>query len=95
MEEIKSASENSVCVDDDRVSVANFLSGKSIFVTGGTGFLGTVLIERLLSATPKIGKIYVLIRAKNGYSAESRIKRLMSKVVSLKFNKEKSPAKNE
>lgn len=81
MEEIKIASDNST--SDDRVSIANFLDGKNVFVTGGTGFLGTVLIERLLNATPKIGKIYVLIREKNGYSPESRIKRLMSKVVSF------------
>lgn len=69
-------------VNDDRLSIAEFLSGKNIFITGGTGFLGTVLIERLLSSTPGIGKIYLLIRAKHGFSAESRVERLMSKVVS-------------
>lgn len=83
MEEISIASDNSNEVNDDRSTIASFLAGKNIFVTGGTGFLGTVLLERLLSATPKIGNIYVLIRAKNGYSAEDRIKRLMSKVVSI------------
>lgn len=83
MQEKSNASGNGNDVNyDDRLSIADFLSGKNIFITGGTGFLGTVLIERLLSATPEIGKIYLLIRAKNGYSAESRVERLMSKVVS-------------
>lgn len=85
MEEISinSAIDNSSIISDDRLTIAQFLAGKNVFITGGTGFLGTLLIERLLSATPDIGKIYVLIRAKNGYSAESRIQRLLSKVVSF------------
>lgn len=82
MEEICNASEKISEFKDDLPSVANFLAGKNVFITGGTGFLGTVLIERLLSATPDIGKVYVLIRDKNGHSASSRIERLMSKVVS-------------
>ena len=49
----------------ESTSVANYLSGKNIFITGGTGFLGTVTIEALLSASPEIGNIYVLVRAKN------------------------------
>lgn len=84
MEEICNASDNSSNVSDDhRISIASFLAGKNVFITGGTGFLGTVLIERLLSATPDIGKIYLLVRAKNGFTPESRVVRLMSKVVSI------------
>ena len=85
MEEICIASDNNANVIEDRISIASFLSGKNVFITGATGFLGTILIERLLSATPKIGKIYCLIRAKNGFSAENRIERLMAKVVSRIF----------
>lgn len=79
MEEICIASESA---SDERPSIAEFLAGKNVFITGGTGFLGTLIIERLLSATPELGKVYVLIRAKNGYSAESRIERMMAKTVS-------------
>lgn len=82
MEEISNASDICNDVNDDRPTIASFLAGKNIFITGGTGFLGTVLIERLLSATPDIGKVYILIRGKNGFTPEERIKRLMSKVVS-------------
>lgn len=63
-------------------TIAEFYAGKNIFITGGTGFLGTVLIEALLSATPKIGNIYLLIRDKYGSDTRERIKRLLSKQVS-------------
>ncbi|KAL7032641.1 hypothetical protein ACKWTF_007369 [Chironomus riparius] len=65
----------------EKKTVANFLSGKVILITGGTGFLGQCLIERLLSATPGLKKIYVLVRGKNGYTPESRIKKLMEKTL--------------
>ena len=67
----------------EKKTIANFLSGKVILITGGTGFLGQCLIERLLSATSELKKIYVLVREKNGYSPESRVKRLMEKTVSI------------
>lgn len=63
--------------------IAEFYAGKSVFITGGTGFLGTVLIEALLSSTPKIGTIYLLIRDKYGSDTRERIKRLLSKQVNL------------
>lgn len=67
---------------DRKTSISEFFDGKNIFITGGSGFLGTVLIEHLLTATPNIGNIYLLIRAKRGFSAESRVQRLLSKAVS-------------
>lgn len=81
MEEI-CVTNNNPC-NDSGITIANFLAGKNVFITGGSGFLGTVLIERLLSATPDIGNIYVLIRAKRGHTPENRIERLLSKTVSF------------
>ena len=95
MEEISNACDTTKDVKGNCSTIAEFLAGKNIFITGGTGFLGTVLIERLLSATPDIGNIYVLIRAKNGYSADSRIARLMSKVVSIAQESSDDVPKND
>ncbi len=39
---------------------------KNVLVTGSTGFLGKVLLEKLLYALPMINRVYVLIRAKKG-----------------------------
>jgi nucleoside-diphosphate-sugar epimerase len=38
------------------------LRGKNVLLTGGTGFLGKVVVERLLRCAPEIGCIYLLIR---------------------------------
>jgi len=43
-------------------SVRHHLRGKTILLTGGTGFLGKVIVERLLFAAPEIARIYLLIR---------------------------------
>jgi len=43
-------------------SLKQFYKGKSILITGATGFLGKVLLYRLLSLFPQINKIYILIR---------------------------------
>lgn len=66
----------------DEPTIGDFYAGKNIFVTGATGFIGTVLIESLLSTSPKIGNIYLLIREKYGSDTKERIKRLLSKQVS-------------
>jgi nucleoside-diphosphate-sugar epimerase len=38
------------------------LRGKAVFLTGGTGFLGKVIVERLLRCAPEIGCVFLLIR---------------------------------
>lgn len=65
-------------------SVADFYSGQCILITGATGFLGGLLLEKLLRSCPDIDTVYVLIREskKTGQDVESRLKKLLSSPVS-------------
>lgn len=56
--------------------VQQFYKGKNIFITGGTGFLGICLIEKILRAIPDIGKIYLLMRPKKGIEITARLEDL-------------------
>ncbi|XP_023335240.1 putative fatty acyl-CoA reductase CG5065 isoform X2 [Eurytemora carolleeae] len=56
--------------------IKEFYKNKTIFVTGGTGFIGKVLIEKLLRST-EVSQIYVLTRPKKGETPQQRIKKLV------------------
>ena len=45
-------------------AISQFYAGKSIFITGVTGFCGKVLLHKLLDSCPELETIYVLIRPK-------------------------------
>ena len=55
--------------------LADFFRNKHVLVTGTTGFLGKVILFRLLETLPMLGKIYVLIRNKKGSSVIERFKK--------------------
>ncbi|XP_037417195.1 probable fatty acyl-CoA reductase 5 isoform X1 [Triticum dicoccoides] len=54
-------------------SVVEYFRGKSILITGSTGFLGKVLVEKILRVQPDVKKLFLLIRASDVESAKFRI----------------------
>jgi alcohol-forming fatty acyl-CoA reductase len=55
--------------------LAEAYRGKSILLTGGTGFLGTALVEKILRGLPELGRLYLLIRASRDRGAAARFEK--------------------
>ena len=61
--------------------IAEFYRDRSVFITGGTGFLGKVLVEKLLRSCPDIKTLYMLIRPKKGKEIDIRIQEFAQHMV--------------
>lgn len=63
--------------------IAESFVGKTIFITGGSGFLGKVLIEKILRKCPTVERIYMLLRTKKGSNPKQRVETIFSSVVNF------------
>ncbi|EFX70381.1 hypothetical protein DAPPUDRAFT_61438 [Daphnia pulex] len=59
-------------------SIVEYYKGRSVFVTGATGFMGKVLVEKLLRSCPGIEHLYLLMRPFQDQSVLSRLQGLIS-----------------
>ncbi|XP_060173760.1 fatty acyl-CoA reductase 3-like [Lycium barbarum] len=53
-------------------TIHQFLQGKTLLITGATGFLAKLLVEKILRVQPNVKKLYLLIRASDNNSARER-----------------------
>lgn len=65
----------------DLMSISEFYAEKTIFVTGATGFLGKIVVEKLLRACPLVKKIYLLTRSRRGVKPQQRIDDLLQSIL--------------
>lgn len=54
-------------------SVQKFYKDKTIFVTGASGFMGKVLMEKLLYSCSELKEIVILMRPKRGKTEIERV----------------------
>ncbi|CAH0602038.1 unnamed protein product [Chrysodeixis includens] len=73
----------------DVPTIPDFYKGKTIFITGGSGFIGKVLIEKLLYSCSELDRIYLLMRNKKGVKAEDRLAQLYSTPCFERLQKER------
>lgn len=75
-------------------SIQQFYVGKTIFITGASGFMGKVLIEKLLYSCSDVKEIIILMRAKKGKSGQKRVDEFKKLPVSS-FLLENNPSLHE
>lgn len=67
--------------------IQKLFKNANVFVTGGTGFMGKILIEKLLRST-EVNTLYLLVREKKGKSIHTRIDELFEDVIFSELKKE-------
>ncbi|XP_059832163.1 fatty acyl-CoA reductase 1 isoform X2 [Hypanus sabinus] len=60
------------------VSIPEFYLGKNVLITGATGFMGKVLLEKLLRSCPGVKTAYILVRAKAGQNSQARVEEMLN-----------------
>lgn len=68
-------------------TIPEWFAGKKLFITGGTGFVGKIIIEKLLRSCPEIDTIYMLIRTKRGLNPKQRFEEYRNQVAFTNLNK--------
>lgn len=63
---------------EEKPEIPEFYRGRTILLTGSTGFIGKVLIWKLLHSCPLIKNIYILLRKKHGKDIAERKDELFS-----------------
>ncbi|CAN1171436.1 Fatty acyl-CoA reductase 3 [Linum perenne] len=53
-------------------SVVKFLENRAVLITGATGFLAKILVEKVLREQPNVKKMYLLLRAPDAKAASLR-----------------------
>ncbi|VAI25492.1 unnamed protein product [Triticum turgidum subsp. durum] len=53
--------------------IIGYFKNKSILITGSTGFLGKILVEKILRVQPDVKKIYLPVRAVDAAAAKDRV----------------------
>lgn len=69
-----------------RSQIQDFYSGATIFITGATGFLGKLVIEKLLRTCPDLKRIYILVRPKKDKEIASRVQEIFESQVESNKN---------
>ncbi|XP_045769951.1 putative fatty acyl-CoA reductase CG8306 [Maniola jurtina] len=65
----------------EQSQVRAFYANKNFFITGGTGFVGLCLIEKILRSIPDVGNLYLLMRPKKGKQISDRLEEFPSNPV--------------
>lgn len=63
------------------MTIPEFYRGRCIFLTGATGFMGKVLVHKLLTDCGDLERLYILVRAKRGVEPKQRLDEYVNHMV--------------
>lgn len=69
-------------MDTESLTIPEFYANRCIFLTGATGFMGKVLVHKLLTDCGDLDRIYLLMRAKKGVEPKHRLDEYVNHMVS-------------
>ncbi|KAJ0182885.1 hypothetical protein K1T71_000861 [Dendrolimus kikuchii] len=69
--------------------IQTFFAGTTVLLTGGTGFLGKLIVEKLLRCCPELKKLYLLARPKKNKDIAKRLQEQFDDVLYEKLRKER------
>jgi 1-acyl-sn-glycerol-3-phosphate acyltransferase len=55
-------------------SVLDTYNGRSVFLTGATGFVGKVILEKILRSVPDVKRVFLLVRPRKGQHPQDRLR---------------------
>ncbi|XP_063836545.1 fatty acyl-CoA reductase wat-like [Ostrinia nubilalis] len=75
---LKTANNNDIDTRNnvELTQIQKFYNGKNILITGATGFLGKILVQKLLRCCPGVENLYLLVRQKRGKDIYTRIEEI-------------------
>lgn len=74
---------------DETSKVARFYDDRSVFITGGTGFIGKALVEKLIRSC-NIRCVYLLVREKRNKTTSERLVELLNSKIFMRLYAQKN-----
>lgn len=66
----------------DSSQIRDYFDEATVLITGSTGFLGKLILEKLLRSFINLRRIYLIVRPKRGQSIRQRMEALLEDQVS-------------
>ncbi|KAL3272790.1 hypothetical protein HHI36_014250 [Cryptolaemus montrouzieri] len=76
-----------VHISSEGSKVVEFYNGKSVLITGGLGFMGKLIIEKLLRTCKNIATIYLIVRPKRQKDAATRVEEAFNDILFSELKK--------
>lgn len=74
---------NDMVVLEEPSELAEFYRDATILITGATGYIGKMILEKLLRSCPDLKQIYILVRQKKGKDLNQRLEAIFAEPVTI------------